>query len=185
MRKRTLALPLAVLLVPLVFPTWTAPDKDPQQVEVTNFPPSQNVNGVVSVANLPLDQDGRLLIGQPKPFRFVGVTTQRFDGAAGWALMTTACFDEFGGRVAFSDEYMMTVNPPTVGETSWIQPRPIFNNGSTSGRLFDAAGTRWGSAENCLSWTTASGSGGVLVPHGNLTGANCAIARPVACAARE
>ena len=47
MRKRTLALPLAVLLVLLVFPSWTAPDKPPQSVEVTNFPQSQNVNGVV------------------------------------------------------------------------------------------------------------------------------------------
>ena len=73
MRKRTLALPLAILLVLLVFPTWTAPDKGPQEVEVTNFPPSQNVNGTISVGNfpqeqlvyvtnLPLDADGNLKV---------------------------------------------------------------------------------------------------------------------------
>ena len=143
MRKRTMALPLAVLLVLLVFPTWTAPDKPPQEVEVTNF---------------------------PAPFRFIGVTTQLFDGGGGWREKTLACFDEFpGARFAFVSEYLLTVNPAQVSEAAWIQ---------------DGMGAA--TTTNCIGWSSNQRdfqSGTTIGSSGSVTAANCDVARPVACAA--
>ena len=82
MKRRNL-IPVALVVLVLAYPLYTAPDKPPQEVQVTNFP---------------VDAEGNLLVARELPFRFVGVTTQRLDGAAGWPTMTGACFDEYGGH---------------------------------------------------------------------------------------
>ncbi len=94
----------------------------PRQVEVVNLPATQQVSGQVNVANLPLDASGNLRIadqGSQRRFGFVGVTSQRFDGAGGFATMTRACYNQYpGSRVAFTDEYLFTINPPDIPETA-------------------------------------------------------------------
>ncbi len=82
MKQRNL-IPVVLAVLFLALPLYTAPNKPPQEVQVTNFP---------------VDAEGNLLVARELPFRFVGVTTQRLDGAAGWPTMTGACFDEYGGH---------------------------------------------------------------------------------------
>jgi len=180
MKHRSLV-PVALVVLFLAYPLYTAPDKPPQEVAVTNFP---------------VDAEGNLLIARELPFRFVGVTTQRFDGAGGWAAMTTACFDEHGGRMAFSEEYRLSVNPPPIPELAWIQPHPTFRHGGLNSvtQLLDEAGNGLllsslseppFSGWDCLGWTALGGGGAVLETTGRvLSNQGCGVQRPVACAAQ-
>jgi hypothetical protein len=208
-RRNVTFIALAVLF--LAYPLYTAPDKPPQEVTVSNFPDLQNVGGTVSVsnlptiqritgqvlvANLPVDQRGRVMVsGGATPFRFVGVTTARFDGAAGWAAMTSACYQQYGGRMAFADEYRVTVGPGPIPEPAWIQPRvELYVGGSGSiYHVFDSAGNglthNVGAsppfrAWNCQSWTSSVAEGPVIDTTGRIVELQaCSETRPVACVA--
>ena len=167
----------------------------PRQVEVVNLPATQQVAGQVNVANLPLDANGNLRVAIPGPraFRFVGVTTQMFAGNAGRAAMTTACYAQFpGSRMAFSDEYANTVNPPPVVNVAWIQPRPsLAGQGTYNWYCWDAVGNSFSAELNrstCDNWSSSSPdqSGALLDTAGNVTTRQgCDVQRPVACAAPE
>jgi len=166
-------------------------------VEVVNFPATQNVTGQVNVANLPLDVNGNLRVtaAGPRTFRFVGVTTQRFQGNGGRAAMTAACAAQYpGARMAFADEYSNTGSPPPVAESAWIQPRPVFianPYGNQSGmRAFDAAGNAFiinSYTSDCQSWQSQvfAEYGGVITPAGAIGSFNCDAILAVACAAPE
>ena len=169
MKQRNL-IPVVLAVLFLALPLYTAPDKPPQEVAVSNFPDQQNVVGTVDVGNLPLDVDGHLLIAPERPFRFVGVTTERFDGAAGWGAMTRACFDEFpGARMSFLEDYMRTLNPPELLERAWIQNNPIST----------------GDAANCNNWTSLASQGAAVLLDGSVRRAvDCTNEFPVACAAQ-
>jgi len=126
----------------------------------------------------------------PPRFRFVGVTAQRFNGAAGWAQMTRACFNQFpGSRVATSEEYRATVNPPQVPEDAWIAVSPAFmaqyQSGGSSEKLIDRTGTSLDSRIDCTSWTVTANVGAVVSPTGSIYQQYCDVQRPVACAAPE
>ena len=121
---RRIAIAILVLL-PLTNaaadPVPVVEERDPQQVEVVNFPETQFVTGTVTVDNLP---------SGPSQFEFVGVTTATFDGSGnggGWFAMTTACEAEFpGSRMIYTDEYFETVSPPAFEQANaWAQPRII------------------------------------------------------------
>lgn len=133
-------------------------------------------------------------VGERK-FRFVGITTQTFAGNGGRVAMNAACSSQYpGSRMAFADEYVLTMDPPSVATTSWIQPR-ILTVAVVSSQLFgwDAVGTRFamepvsGSAD-CLSWSSVDyyTNGGIVTPAGTVGSTRCSGAvLPVACAAPE
>ncbi len=52
MKQRNL-IPVVLAVLFLALPLYTAPDKPPQKVEVTNLPDPQNVAGSVAVHSLP------------------------------------------------------------------------------------------------------------------------------------
>lgn len=52
-----------------------APSKSPQQVEVTNFPAGQTVDGTVNVGNLPLDGEGNVRVAG-QSYRWIQVADQ-------------------------------------------------------------------------------------------------------------
>lgn len=134
----------------------------------------------------------------PQRYRFVGVTTQTFNGAGGWAAMTNACYSQFpNARVATSTEYRATLNPPTVTSNAWIVASPRFmirDASSYDGALFmDDTGSILQTRVqyrtiDCLSWTIAnnqSEDGSILTTSGGLALTTCAAQLPVACAAPE
>lgn len=142
----------------------------------------------VGVVNFPLDAEGNLKVKeQAGAFRFVGVTTAKLDGAAGWATMTRQCFAEYSGaRMAFSDEYPPTINPPDVPEDAWIQPRPKIAIGD--GAFLDDAGVPYGIGENCGFWESnfPLDRGVVVTPSGRVKViVGCEVLRPIACAAEQ
>ncbi len=191
----------------------------PRQVEVVNLPAVQNVAGTVNVGNLPVVQDVtgsvgvtnlpvdatgalRVAASGPRPFRFVGLTTARFQGNAGRVVMNAACNADYpGSRVAYAEEYVQTPNPPPVTETAWIQARVVgavsFNDGNGP-RFFDSSGTTFAAPSvgsgnyafsfDCASWTT-NGSWHVsatVSPAGAIELSSCTRQpAPVACAAPE
>ena len=134
-----------------------------------------------------------------KRFRFVGVTAQVFVGGAGMAWMTRACSTEFpGARMAFTDEYRATVNPPDfTAPFAWVQPRVVtsFHNYDRYLDVFlDSTGGLWGIINlYCLSWSSSNtctncvprASGASLSPSGAISSQDCASALPIACAAPE
>ncbi len=144
--------------------------------------------------NLAHDGQGdRKAIGATvKSAHFVGATSERFTGGSTRAAMTRACNLQFrASRMAFSDEYALTFNPPSVQEAAWVQPRVAFGQSSpgTAPFFYDQAGNRVSPEVNCGSWTSDTGIGTVLLPSGALsdafTGEPCASAHPVACVAGD
>ncbi len=140
--------------------------------------------------------------GPPAPgskvFRFVGVTDQVFQGNAGLAAMSRACNGQFpGARMAFTDEYRTTVNPPDFAAPyAWIQPRPILEQGRDgygNPQLIDVTGLAYRTdTMDCDSWSnnnsdpTAFQVGGIaLLASGAIGIRNCSSSVPVACAAAE
>lgn len=150
----------------------------------------------VQVVNLPLDGSGnvKVSVAGTRAFRFVGVTSQRFGGNGTRAVMTAACYEDFhGSRMAFSDEYALSINPAQIAEPAWVQPRIAFGQ-ATAGTLpiwYDAAGNRVLPEYSCGYWTSDSSSlgGTVLLPSGALNGPfsaePCSNSHPVACVAAE
>lgn len=136
----------------------------------------------------------------PKEFRFVGVTTTRFNGIAGWMAMTRACATQYpGSRMATTEEFRATVNPPDISERAWVTPSPAFmalyKGGSDGSWFMDRTGgvLKTGQYQNdldCRSWT--SNGNGQYDPVGltvTVSGAiqqdDCSAMRPVLCAAPE
>jgi hypothetical protein len=62
------------------------------------------------------------------PVGFVGVTSadETWTGAAGVLAFSRQCALDFPGppvaRFCTSEEFIKTVNPPSIGENAWIQP---------------------------------------------------------------
>ncbi len=124
------------------------------------------------MTNFPVDAEGNILVAQAgvSPFRFVGISSQRFDGGAGWAAMTRVCFDEYGGRIAFEEEYALTLNPTDVPEKSWIARSIPQDKGS--------------SLPNCDGWSNSGASGSIVSITGVFSVTGCGVPLPVACAAQ-
>ena len=126
-----------------------------------------------------------------RPARFVGVTTQTFDGDDGFHAMTTACADEFpGSRMARTEHYFDTNEPPAIAEEAWILPHPLLvipSNNFPDSAVIDVSGTLVDNAQqlNCISWTRndADIQGTILDQTGAILKASCSQARSVACAA--
>ena len=129
----------------------------------------------------------------PRAYRFVGITTARFNGAGGWAAMTRACASQYpGGRMATSEEVRATPNPVAISESAWVLPSPAAWEGNY---LLDRTGSILATGHlpggfDCWSWTfdqVGSGlpSGAVFSPTGAISYANCGDQRPVACVAPE
>ena len=173
-------------LVTLIVAVWLSPafaqDATVAGVEgETDSPPVRQVE----VVNFPA--------GPPR-FEFVGVTTATFDGSGnggGWLAMTRACADEFpGSRMAFSDELMGSVDPPSVSDAAWINPRisvlSVIDNrlalaSDPHGNLMESLlGTL-----NCYGWRANSAPvrGGHLRPGGSIHTETCTNSFAVACAA--
>ena len=168
----------------------------PKPVQVVNLPTVQDVAGIVSVANLSMDAQGNLKVAVTgsRAFRFVGITTATFVGSAGRAAMTAACYAEYpGSRMAFSDEYALTVNPVPIADVAWVQPRVAVVFQSSFGSslwVVDSAGNQLvlgdGYPATCDGWTVSSGRiGTTLRPNGKIDYDVCASMHPVACAAPE
>ena len=54
--KRRHIIPIALAILFLTYPLYTAPDKPPQEVAVSNFPDTVKVADTVKVGNLPAKQ---------------------------------------------------------------------------------------------------------------------------------
>jgi hypothetical protein len=118
-----------------IAPSPNASASRPTQVEVTNFPTVQPVNGTVNVANLPLDQNGSVRVSVPEatgapPLRFVGFTVALVNVEdVGQVLRASrACAAEFPrARICTSGE-MATLVPippdPAPAPFAWV----IANN---------------------------------------------------------
>jgi len=104
-----------------------APAK-PSQVEVTNFPAVQPVNGTVNVGNLPLDGDGNVRVtAAPKEAHFVGITTLAFP-KSGALPLSRGCNVEFSGtRLCDIKEVVRTMPIPDP----WSQPLVYVGSGDS------------------------------------------------------
>lgn len=169
-------------------------------VSVVNLPAVQNVAGTVSVANLPVDAQGNLRVASTgqRSFKFIGITNATFVGNAGRAAMMAACHAEYpGSRMAFSDEYSATINPPPLTQTAWVQPRVAvalaIGGDSITKWFFDPNGNLFSGGTvnslDCGSWQFADPgqgySGAVLKPNGAVVSQGCNQTIAVACVAPE
>ena len=95
------------------------------QVEVTNFPAVQAVSGTVSIDNLQVDSNGRLLVAPPTTpsVHFVGYSTATFPDGAGLLELSRACFAEFPGtRTCGALELALLIPPPPgPGSTGFLE----------------------------------------------------------------
>jgi len=98
------------------------------QVEVTNFPAVQPVNGTVNVGNLPLDGDGNVRVtAAPKEAHFVGITTLAFP-KSGALPLSRGCNAEFSGtRLCDIKEVVRTMPTPDP----WSQPLVYVGSGDS------------------------------------------------------
>jgi len=163
-------------------------------VNVGNLPATQQVAGTVVAGNLPTDGDGNVRVSLQNDsgaaFRFVGVTTATFPGNGSRLAMHQACNTEYANsRMAFSDEYIETIDPPTVTTSAWIEVRPQLLLDAT--HLIDPAGNVVVRAEettwNCWGWNSLSlaAIGGIVTDKGGIGAALCGGASlPAACAAQ-
>ena len=127
MRKAIL---VAILLLPLAVgaqePEPVVEQPGVKQVEVVNFPETQNVTGTVSVANLPA--------GSTR-FQFVGVTAATFTGNKGVGTFTLACQQEYpGSRMCTSQEILWTTDwppQPAVPFVAWVHPTFVATSASS------------------------------------------------------
>ena len=141
-----------------------------------------------------IDPSGFEVVSLVRPFTFVGVTSQTFDGDSGYYAMTTACSNEYPrSRMALTQELFTAIAPPPIVSEAWILPTPTFaltlNDGATFSKVMDVSGTLLGNAQeiNCISWTRddAGIEGTIVDSTGAILKGNCNQARPVACAARQ
>lgn len=139
-------------------------------------------------------------VGPPGPtdsvtdrLRFVGITSARFQGNGTRVGMNLACASQYpGSRMAFSDEYSLTIDPPSLSEPAWIQPRPVVTLFTTSSYwvyTMDAAGNAFAGyfgLADCSSWTSANpdyARGGHVDVNGAVSSTDCNRTLAVACAA--
>jgi hypothetical protein len=182
MRVISLAVGVGALLVGAAAGAQTV-----KQVEVTNLPATQNVDGAVEVTNLPAVQDVSVVGGCPaSPFQLVGFTSATFDGGQGVFTYTAACQAEFpGSRFCTSEEVLNTVSVPLgLSGDAWV--RPVFvpfgmNAGGmivldTSGR--DHTGL---SRLSCFGWSPGGGLGLIVSAVGGFSFGHCGTPRAVAC----
>ena len=117
------------------------------QVEVTNFPAVQPVNGTVNVGNLPLDGDGNVRVTvAPKEVHFVGITTSTFP-RSGALPMSRGCNAEFSGtRLCDIKEVVRTIPTPDA----WSQPVLWVGSGDALSPLcMDSEGSVFGVTSGC------------------------------------
>ena len=150
-----------------------------KQVEVTNFPDSQNVVGQVEVTNLPTCES---------PARFVGYSAASFDGSAGIVPLHGACRDSFGAdaRMCSSAQVLDTLDWPAVGSTQfgWLSPVLILNTGM--GQSIDVSGAQGGGGNlSCHGWAVSgvTATGLVVYGNGSFRTLTCNVSQPVACCA--
>jgi hypothetical protein len=124
------------------------------------------------------------------PVGFVGVTSVDYLGAIGVRRFSQQCALDFPGppvaRFCTSEEFIKSVNPPSIGVTAWIQP-VIVAATDTHGAI-DYSGTTSADPRqlSCGGWGNTSGEG--LTVTGGLGGSDGAIVqricnsfRPAAC----
>jgi hypothetical protein len=122
--------------------------------------------------------------------RFRGFTTSSITGAGGGrAAMHARCTAEFSGaHLCHAVEYeraASSIAPPAAG--AWIDASGFASpsGGTVSTAVASPNAGRWAGRaiyDNCENWTTAASSdAGFTVRPGLVTGASCAVARPLAC----
>jgi hypothetical protein len=127
-------------------PDGTAPlasASRPAQVEVTNFPAVQEVSGTVSVSNLTIDAQGRLLVAVQQPSQGALVlhsTTMTYQG-------------DLGGRTGATQK-CRTEFP----NSHFAGAQEVFN-AAGQGTTFQPPGIVWFTSETSSSWVDQFGGG--------------------------
>ncbi len=167
MRGISLAIGIGALLVGAGATAQSA-----KQVEVTNLPVTQNVDGAVEVTNLPAVQDVNVVSGGGGTrFEMVGWTTPQALNPPSPFNMTAACQAEFpGSRVCTYREAVLTTHvPPDLP--------PPEDSPTSIARLVDEQGLR-----QCGLNTSDAGKP-AMFSDGTSAASNCTMAHPIACCA--
>ena len=152
-----------------------------REVQVTNFPSPQFVEGSVEVTNFPEPSS-------PARFQLVGFTTATFTGGEGVLGFTLACQAEFpGSRMCSSVEVMgTTVVPASLTGEAWVRPVMVpFALASGGAHVLDAAGIVGSPSQiGCDGWRTGTGNTGLSIyADGRFTRLACYTPRAVTCCA--
>jgi len=123
-----------------IAPSPEAAPAKPAQVEVTNFPPVQQVGGTVNVGNLPAVQNvaGTVSISNLPPcpaqahfigYTTTGISTDSLHSPEVLAIMAQCATEVPGTRVCNLQEYLDTIPvpppPSSAGALMWITINPV------------------------------------------------------------